>query len=60
MPNFEENRGTKTILGNRDNIRKQIFRYLGNRGTIQFISGEQVPHWEGLIYALISVLYTLL
>ena len=39
--NFEGNRGTKTILGNRDNIRKQIFRYLGNRGTIQFISGEQ-------------------
>ena len=37
-PNFEGNRGRKTILGN---IRKQIFVFLGNRGTSQFISGEQ-------------------
>ena len=33
-------RGTKTILGNREH-KKTNFRFLGNRGTIQFISGEQ-------------------
>ena len=38
-PNFEGNRGTKTILGNREH-KKTIFRFLGNRGTSQFISGE--------------------
>ena len=39
-PNFEGNRGTTTILGNREHM-KTNFRYLGNRGTSQFISGEQ-------------------
>ena len=39
-PNFEGNRGTKTILGNREH-KKTNFRFLGNRGTSQFISGEQ-------------------
>ena len=39
-PNFEGNRGTKTILGNRAH-KKTNFRFLGNRGTSQFISGEQ-------------------
>ena len=38
--NFEGNRGTKTILGNREH-KKTKFRFLGNRGTSQFISGEQ-------------------
>ena len=38
--NFEGNRGTKTILGNREH-KKTNFRFLGNRGTSQFISGEQ-------------------
>ena len=34
------------------NIRKQIFDFLGNRGTSQFISVEQrnrYPPWEGLV-----------
>ena len=39
MPNFEENRGIKIILGNREHKKKIIF--WGNRGTSQFISGEQ-------------------
>ena len=39
-PSFEGNRGTKTILGNREH-KKTNFRFLGNRGTSQFISGEQ-------------------
>ena len=39
-PNFEGNRGTKTILGNMEH-KKTNFRFLGNRGTSQFISGEQ-------------------
>ena len=50
-PNFEGNRGTKTILGNREH-KKAIFRFLGNRGTSEFLSGEQgnrYPPWEGLI-----------
>ena len=38
--NFEGNRGTKTILGNMKH-KKTNFRFLGNRGTSQFISGEQ-------------------
>ena len=42
MPNFEGNRGTKTILGNRE-LKKTNVRFLGNRGTSKFISGEQVP-----------------
>ena len=33
-------RGTKTILENREH-KKTNFRFLGNRGTSQFISGEQ-------------------
>ena len=37
-PNFEGNRGIKTIMGNREN-KKTIFRFWGNRGTSQFISG---------------------
>ena len=40
MPTFEGNRGTKTILGNREH-KKTNFQFLGNRGTSQFISGEQ-------------------
>ena len=39
-PNFEGNRGTKTIFGNRKH-KKTHFRFLGNMGTSQFISGEQ-------------------
>ena len=38
--NFEGNRGTKTILGNREH-KKTNFQFLENRGTSQFISGEQ-------------------
>ena len=42
----------KTILGNREH-KKTNFRFLGNRGTSQFISGEQgnryPPPWEGLL-----------
>ena len=37
---FEGNRGTKTILGNREH-KKITFRFWGNWGTSQFISGEQ-------------------
>ena len=44
MPNFEGNRGTKTILGNREH-KKTNFRFLGNRGTSLFISGEQGKRW---------------
>ena len=40
MSNFEGNGGTKTILGNREH-KKTNFRFLGNRGTSQFILGEQ-------------------
>ena len=40
MPNFEGNMGTKTILGNRED-KKTNFRFLGNRGTSKFLSGEQ-------------------
>ena len=60
-PNFEGNRGTKTILKNRE-YKETNFRFLGNRGTSQFISGEQgnrYPPWEGLIGAL-SDCHTLL
>ena len=39
-PYFEGNRGTKTILGNGEH-KQTTFRFLGNRGTSQFISGEQ-------------------
>ena len=39
-PNFEGNRGTMTIFENREHT-KTNFRALGNRGTGQFISGEQ-------------------
>ena len=39
-PNFKGNRGTKTILGNREH-KKTNFQFFGNRGTSQFISGEQ-------------------
>ena len=39
-PNFEGNRGTKTILGNREYIYIKKW-FSGNRGTSQFISGEQ-------------------
>ena len=38
-PNFEVNRGAKTILGNREHKKFLI----GNRGTSQFIPREQVP-----------------
>ena len=44
--NFEGNRGTKTILGNRKH-KKTNFRFLGNRGTSQFISGEQANLFQG-------------
>ena len=40
MSNFKGNRGTKTIMGNRDH-KKTNFRFLGNRGTSQFITAEQ-------------------
>ena len=40
MPNFEGNGGTETALGNREH-KKTNFQFLGNRGTSQFISGEQ-------------------
>ena len=39
-PNFEGNRGTKTILENKEQ-KKTNFRFLGNKETSQFISGEQ-------------------
>ena len=50
--NFEGNKGTKTILGNREH-KKTNFWFFGNRETSQFISGEQGNRyptpWEGLI-----------
>ena len=48
---FEGNRGTKTILGNRE-LKKTFFFGFGEQGNrlIYFReSREQVPHWEGLI-----------
>ena len=52
--------GTKTILGNREH-KKTNFPFLRNRGTSQFISGEQgnrypPPPWEGLILGNIRTL----
>ena len=47
----------ETILGNREH-KKTNFRFLGNRGTSQFISGEQgsrYPPWEGLFSILIPL-----
>ena len=38
-PSFRDT-GNKTILGNREH-KKTNFQLLGNRGTSQFISGEQ-------------------
>ena len=51
--NFEGNRGTKTILGNREH-KKTNFRFLGNRETSQFISEEQgnrypPPPWRASV-----------
>ena len=46
---FERNRGTKTILGNRENNKKQFFRFFVNRATRQFISEKQgiyYPPWR--------------
>ena len=40
MPNFERNRGTKTIFGNWEHKKTNI-RFSENRGTSQFLSGEQ-------------------
>ena len=42
-PNFEGNRGTKTILGHREYMIIYLYknRFSGNRGTSQFISREQ-------------------
>ena len=40
MPHFEGNNGTKVVLGNREH-KKANFRYMGNRGSSHFISGEQ-------------------
>ena len=40
MPNFDENRETNTILGNREH-KKTHFQFWGNMGTSQFISGER-------------------
>ena len=58
--NFEGNRWTKTILGDREH-KKTNFRFLGNRGTSQFISGEQgnrysppPPPWERLFISRIN------
>ena len=56
--NFEGNRGTKTILGNREH-KKTNFRLLGNRGTNQFIS-EHISldsHQSVNIFNLIVYLY---
>ena len=52
--------GTKTILGNREH-KKTNFPFLRNRGTSQFISGEQgnrypPPPREGLILGNIRTL----
>ena len=56
-------RGTKTIFGNREH-KKTNFRFLGKRGTSQFISGEQgnryPPRRAFLIYQLPPILTVLL
>ena len=46
---FQGNRGTKTVLGNREH-KKTNFRYLRNRNKPIYFRGtrEQVPPWEGL------------
>ena len=42
MPNLEENRGTTTILRNRERINKTIFDFGGTgEQTTQLISGKQ-------------------
>ena len=51
MPKFEGNRGTKTILGNREH-KKTNFRFLGNKPIYFRGTREKVvpppPPWEGL------------
>ena len=42
MHNFEGNRRAKTIFVNGEH-KKTNFRFFGNRGTSQFVSGEQIP-----------------
>ena len=52
-------RGTKTILGNREH-KKTNFRFLGNRGTSQFIQGNKgtgtppPPPWRASILVIIN------
>ena len=51
-PNFEGNRGTKTILGNREH-KKTNFRFLGNKPIYFRGTREQEPPpppWEGLMF----------
>ena len=53
MSNFEGNRGTKTILGNREH-KKTIFSIFGEQGNEPIYyrgTREQVPPWEGLSIA---------
>ena len=53
-PNFEGNRETKTILGNREH-RKQIFHFWGTREQANLFEGNKgtgTPPWEGLIASL--------
>ena len=63
MTNFEGNRGTKTILGNREH-KKTNFRFLGNSGTSHFISGEQgnryPPGRASLTLRMLGIFHALL
>ena len=47
MPNFDENRGTNTILGNREH-KKTHFQFWGNKPIYFRGTREQVSPWEGL------------
>ena len=41
-PNCEGNRGTYTLLGNREH-KKTFFQFLGNRGTSLLFQGNRYP-----------------
>ena len=42
-PHFEWNRGTKTILGNREHIKKTNFRFLGTGEQANLFQGNRYP-----------------
>ena len=57
-PNFEGNRGTKTILGNREHKKTFFFDYKGTGEQANLFQGtrEHVHPWEGLTGDLSNLL----